>query len=357
MFKRIRSILASWNMLDRTKISMQVTIVHWIALLFSSAAFQAILLVALWDRWVFDPAFITIFLVTSFIVPVFLSIGGTIRLSAIGEKRVLSTTGMNLLAIPVMVLLELARHGQDLQTLLSNSILLGIYLMFLGYVQPLLVNPILGISGGRSQCMTELVISCRSYQDTRGLLAKPMIAETLEVGTLEESKEEEFCVLHTPQNVGFNCFIFLFRHPTDANRSVLLFIGYSRTDYEIIGDSIARNNLRGKRIYLLALLQQSVSLEPTSTLESFLEEFPEFVYLSNKAYKVALGPTEIPLRQIKDLPAGVVALLLAILTPILLVAFLYAGGLLPTGDMITTLLPTLSLIALEALLFRLGRKE
>lgn len=356
LLERIRATLDSWNMLDRTKISMQVTIIHWIALLFSSATLIAVLLVMLSDRWIYDPVFIIAFGVTSFVIPISLSVGGTIHLSGIGEKRVLSTTGINLLAIPLVVVLECARYGQDLSTLTARSTLLGVYLLVLGYVQPLLTKPILGVSGGRSQCKTETVVLDRNFSDLKTLLSQPMISETLEVGSLEESKEKEFCILRTPENVGFNCFIFLFAHPRDANKSVLLFIGYSRTDYEIMGDTAARNSLRGKRIYLLALLNQNVSLEPPSTLVSFLEEFPEFVYSSNKAYRLALEPTEIPLSQIKYIPASAVALLLAIIVPILVAAFLYVGGLLPAPDLIGALLPTFILIGVELLLFRLGRK-
>jgi hypothetical protein len=333
---------------------MQVTIVHWITLLFTSAASNAILLVILFDRWTFEPVFVTAFFAASSMIPFFLSIVGTLHLSGVGEKRVLGTTGINLLTIPIVILLECVLHGQDLGVFISNSFLLSVYLVILGYVEPLATRPMLGVSGGQSQCKKEFIVLGMSYSDMRTLLGNPKISETLEVGSLE--KQSGFCLMRTPENVGFNCYIFLFPHATDAKKSILFLIGYTRTDYEIIGDTAAQNSLRGKRIYLLALLHQRVSLDPPTTLESFLEKCPEFIYSATKAYKLALKPTEIPLKQIKALPASVVALLLAIIIPVLAAAILYAGGLLDLKDMTSILLPSVILIAVEALLFRLGRK-
>jgi hypothetical protein len=235
--------------------------------------------------------------------------------------------------------------------------MLGIYLAILGYLEPLITRPMLGISGGRSQCKTELVVLEKSVFEMKTLLSDPNVSETLEVASLEESKEGGFFILRTPENVGFNMYLFLFPHPTDTNKSVLLFIGYNRTDYEIIGDTATRNSLRGKRIYLLALLRQSVSLDPPYTPESFIEAFPSFVYSANKAYELALKPTEIPVLEIRGLPASVIALLLAIIIPVLAAALLYAGGLLPMSDAISAMLPTFILIAVEALFFRLGRRD
>jgi len=176
LLKKTRTILRSWNMLDRTKISMQVTIVHWIALLFSSAASNAILLVMLWDRWTFEPVFVVAFFATSSMIPLLLSIVGTIHLSGIGEKRVLGTTGINLLTIPMVILLECAQHGQYLWTFISNSVYLSLYLIFLGYLEPLATRPILGVSGGQSQCKKELIVLDASFSNMKTLLSSPKVS-------------------------------------------------------------------------------------------------------------------------------------------------------------------------------------
>lgn len=115
MFERLRAIISSWNRIDRTKIGPQVIIVQWILIMFGAASLNAILSVILLNTVysAYSSYVVLVFLVIPATIAVSLSIGGTIYLSGIGEKRVLGGMGINSLAIPIAILLEYSMFGQS----------------------------------------------------------------------------------------------------------------------------------------------------------------------------------------------------------------------------------------------------
>jgi len=337
------------------KLREQLVLVRWVGLLFSSAALNSILLLIIAETFKAEAIFLLISFLVSLFIPIFLSIGSTLYLITIGEKRLVKPMDIEFLTIPMIAVVEYIKYYQDPISFLMRVTFLGLYLVFLGLLQNATTVSILGVSGGRSQCITEILVANSSCRDLKQLLSDHSICEALEIFPLKDLGE--FCVLHTPEGIGFNCFIFLFSHPQDGFRSVLLFVGYNRTPFEIVRDRLSRHRLIGRKTYLLALLSNKVSFDSSYTLESFVQAFPKFDFASDKAHDYALRPTRVPLLRIKGLPTSAKAILFGIVAPILVCIALYSAGFLSVSDLVITLVPIIVALLFGLLTIIIGRKE
>ena len=334
------------NLALSSPVSRQYVSFYWSLLAFTSGALNALFVLFLMQTFRLDLVFICSFIAVSVIVPVVLSTGCTIYLSGIGEKRLLRVVHIELLSAVIIALVEYTRTI-ILGTSFGNAVFLLLYLLFLGMILDGTTVPFLGISGGRSQCETFLLVSDEDVSKMQALLEQPTMQETLE--SLPLKKVGDFSVLRDTEDVGFNWFVFLFPHPTMPSRSALVFMGYNRSSIEIRGGRLAFDRLRGKVIYVTALLAGKVIFDSSQTLNDFVTRFPEFNYRVEQAYRYALRPTEIPLSRIRKLSGGAKAILLTVIVALLVSISLLAMGYIDQGEFVLTLAPEIVLVGAQVL--------
>jgi hypothetical protein len=302
-----------------------------------------------------DISFLIAFLAALLILPISISLGCTLYLSGLGEKRIVHAWDIALMAFPLIILVEFAIHYQDPSLAISRFFVFGMLLFPSGLGLDALMRSTLGVSGGRRNCLFDVLVSNTDNETTRNWLNDGAIYGSLEVVPIDSSAG--YC-LRSDESYGFNLFVFLLPHPNNKDKSVILFAAYDLTPFEIMSDKLTRARLTAKEVYLVTLLKGKIRFGGgPRTLESFNQLYPGFAFQSEKAITFALRATEIPFMRITRVPPMIQALLAAIGVPVLFLVLLFFGGYISQENLIVILLPTIVLIGLElfAVLFR--RKE
>jgi len=315
---------------------------YWDFIVIVSAIVNSVFVLLFAQNFRTDPTFLIFFFGTTLIMPLALSIAGTLYLSEIGEKRVVRVSVITLFSTVLLILTEYwtTRSPVGLLTLMAG------YVLASGYILDLVSIPILGVSGARSDCIHLLLVSDSDVSRMKTVLNRPDVLEALEV--LKLKPVANFHVLRTTERMGFNWFAFLLPHPVDASRSVLILIGYTRSQFEIRGDRQARNRLNRNSVYLQALLTNEVGLDESHSLEEFIQLYPLFVYEAEKAFRYALRRTDIPLSRI-HLSNTAKAILITVTATVLVSVTLLAEGQITEGVAVFSLLPEVILVGVELL--------
>ena len=103
------------------KLREQLVLVRWVGLLFSSAALNSILLLIIAETFKAEAIFLLISFLVSLFIPIFLSIGCTLHLITIGEKRLVKPMDIEFLTIPMIAVVEYIKYYQDPISFLMSS--------------------------------------------------------------------------------------------------------------------------------------------------------------------------------------------------------------------------------------------
>ena len=258
-----------------------------------------------------------------------------------------------LFSMPIVTLIESFLHPEG--WVIGRLFLLLPYIFLSSLVLDQTTRQALGVSGNRTQCITDIFIANENPKEMKKHILQPHFADSLEIYRIKSlPKYIGFC---TSDEFGFNWHIYLFPHPESSRKSVLLIVGYTLTPFEILADNLTRNRLTGREAHVRWLLNDYVQLTGPESLESFENKYPTFSAMANIGLKIALKHTEIPLASVTRISAASKTLILAICIPILAITALYLGGYISPENLVVTLLPTFVLIALELFIALFRRKE
>lgn len=251
-----------------------------------------------------------------------------------------------MLSTGVVLITEYARIN-NLSAFIGLALVLVVYLLGMGFVLDVVSLPVLGIAGGRSDCVWNLMICDVDATKVSQYLADDRIRDALESEPLRT--RTGYWILRNSERIGFNWFAFLFAHPELDSRCVILLIGYNRKQFQIEGGRLAVNRLRGTMLSLVDLLNGKVAPDSSYSLDDFLQRYPNFVYRSDTAFHYALRPTEIPFRRLQKLSITAKAIIITILGTFTVSIILLAEGQINEAQAGLSLIPELALVGAEVL--------
>ncbi|TSA43533.1 hypothetical protein D4R54_00480 [archaeon] len=323
-------------------------------MLIASAGLYSIILLIVVESATASIQFVLAFLLVTALIPISMSIGASLYLSSFGETRILHIWDMNLVTIPITVVVLLAVYYHDLGTFAVLSFLLTLYIFFFGLIHDAIAHPFLGVSGGPSKAIREIMSCNVSHAVLTQYLDDPQIADHLQMDRIEKIQVFGF---ETDKGQGFVGFVFALPDPKNVRRSILLFIGYELTPFEILPNALARHSITNIQASLIWFLGDRITFNRPQDLDSFIRDYPKFRYSSSEAVEYALRPTKIPLMSIGRISAGVKWVLLSITIPVIAIVVLTLLGYLSTENLVITLAPTIVLVGLEIFAVIYRRRE